>query len=464
MIESSVNGLCRLTVRAPDKTLDLAVPADIPVADLLPVIAAHAGETEEAGPEHDGWVLQRIGGEPLDAEETPASLKIKDGETLLLRPRDQALPPIRFDNLVDAVSAAARGLPHGWTPQVSGWTLRLMTAAALTGCLALLAVGGASAGDRSALSAGAAVLALAGAGAAGRVLEDRPGGVVLGLYGAAFLALFGSLLVAPVHSEPTARATGACLLAAGAAATLGMVLANSAVAGYPVVFGAGGVVALAGVLGGGLMIALDEGFSQVAAAVALCVVVCGAFVPMMAFSLAGLKLPPLPTNAEQLQEGIEPRSHTDVAQGGAAVDTWMTGLYAAVGAVCGVCLLGLAADPGLPQVVTAALLALLLGLHSRSLGTSWQRLALAVPAGLGAVLLAVETARRHGPSAELLSVAGLLVAAALASVASWAVPGRRLLPHWGRAADILQSVTAVALFPTILWTLGIYQRLRGLNG
>lgn len=62
MSEGSLNGLCRLTVRAPDKTLDLAVPADVPIADLLPVIAGHAGEDlSEHGLEHGGWVLQRLG-------------------------------------------------------------------------------------------------------------------------------------------------------------------------------------------------------------------------------------------------------------------------------------------------------------------------------------------------------------------------------------------------------------------
>ncbi|MCZ9344045.1 EsaB/YukD family protein, partial [Streptomyces sp. TRM76130] len=105
MSEGSVAGLCRVTIRAPEKTIDLAVPSDIPLADLLPVVVGHAGEQlEEAGLQHGGWVLQRIGGEPLDPEGTPDSLDLRDGEVLLLRPEAEALPPVRFDSLVDAVS------------------------------------------------------------------------------------------------------------------------------------------------------------------------------------------------------------------------------------------------------------------------------------------------------------------------------------------------------------------------
>nr|ANO42287.1 type VII secretion integral membrane protein EccD [Streptomyces sp. SAT1] len=466
MSESSMNGLCRLTVRAPEKTLDLAVPADVPIADLLPVIATHAGEDlAEQGLDHGGWSLQRIGGSPLDLEGTPASLELREGETLLLRPRRQELPPVRYDSLLEAVSAAVRALPHAWTPDVSRWVLRTLMGAALLGCLVLLATSGAAGSDRVVLASGAALLALSGAGSAARVLEDRPGGVLLGLFGAAFLAVSGLLLTGGGRpGDGAARTVGAHLLAAGAAGAVGLVLATAMVAGYPVVFAAAGVLCLAAVFGGGVMLGLDVSFPQAASAVAVGVVVLGAFVPMLSFSLAGLRLPPLPTNPEQLQEGIEPRTEGDVAAGAAAVDRWMTGLYGAVGLVCLVCLAAMAQRPGTAETVTSLLLSVLLALHARNLGTSWQRIALVLSAGLGSLLLTVESARAHGIRGELLGTAALLVAAALAGVVCWTVPGRRLLPHWGRAGDLLQSAAALGLLPTTLWVLDVYRRLRGLNG
>ncbi|MEU2424084.1 type VII secretion integral membrane protein EccD [Streptomyces sp. NPDC007851] len=466
MSEGSLNGLCRLTVRAPEKTLDLAVPADVPIADLLPVIAGHAGEDlAEQGLEHGGWVLQRLGGHPLDLEGTPESLDLREGETLVLSPGTEALPPVRYDSLLEAVSAVVQHLPHAWTPQVSRWVLRVLMAAALLGCLVLLVTSKGAAGDRVALAAGAALLTLSGAGSAARVLDDPQGGVVLGLFGAAFLAAAGLLLVGGGRAgDGSARTVGAHLLAAGAAGSVGLVLATAVVTGYPVVFASCGVLSLAAVLGGSLMVALDVSAHQAAAAVAAAAVLLGAFIPMMSFSLSGLRLPPLPTNPDQLQEGIEPRTENDVASGGAAVDRWMTGLYGAVGMVCLAAFATLARHPGLPETVTSVVLAVLLGLHGRSLGTSWQRIALSVPAGIGTVLLVTELAVRHGRPGELLGIAALLLCAALAAVVSWTVPGRRLLPYWGRAGDLLQSGAALALLPLALWVLDVYQRLRGLFG
>ncbi|MER7930261.1 type VII secretion integral membrane protein EccD [Streptomyces sp. NPDC096057] len=466
MSEGSLNGLCRLTVRAPEKTLDLAVPADVPIADLLPVIAGHAGEDlAEQGLQHGGWVLQRIGGHPLDLEGTPESLELREGETLVLRPGTEALPPVRYDSLLEAVSAVVQQLPHAWSPQISRWVLRVLMASALLGCLVLLVTSKGATTDRVALAAGAALLTLSGAGSAARVLDDPQGGVVLGLFGAAFLAVAGLLLIGGGQAgDGSARTVGAHLLAAGAAGSVGLILATGVVTGYPVVFASCGVLTLSAVLCGALMVGLDVSAHRAAAAVATAAVLLGAFIPMMSFSLSGLRLPPLPTNPGQLQEGIEPRSENDVASGGAAVDHWMTGLYGAVGVVCLTAFVELARHPGLPETITALVLAVLLGLHARTLGTSWQRIALSVPAGIGTVLLIVELAAHHGRRGELLGIAALLLSAALTAVVSWTVPGRRLLPHWGRAGDLLQSGAALALLPLALWVLDVYQRLRGLFG
>ncbi|MFG2631470.1 type VII secretion integral membrane protein EccD [Streptomyces sp. NPDC048473] len=465
MSEGSVVGLCRLTIRAPEKSLDLAVPSDIPFADLLPVIVGQAGDgLDEAGVEHGGWVLQRIGGDPLDGEGTPDSLELRDGTVLLLRPQIEALPPVRYDNLVDAVSTTVRGLPFAWTATISRWSLRLMMTAALLGCLAMIAMPG-DVGSRIMLSAGAALLILAGAGAAARVLDDRPGGVLLGLVATGFLVLCGVFVVGdPLSSPRTHQEAGAQLLAGSVAGAIGAVLALTVVAAFAVVFTAAAVLCVAGAVGGILMLSLDMSSSDAAAGVAAAAVIFGAFVPMLSFSLSGLRLPPLPTNAEQLEEGIEPHSGDDIAGRASATDHWISGFYLAVGAICAASMAGMARHPDTPQIVTSALLALLLVLHARNLGTAWQRLALITPAALGILMLVTAYARDHGPGARLLTGGVLLLIAALLAVMGWTVPGRRMLPHWGRAGDVLQSVTAVALLPTVLWTLGVYQALRAING
>ncbi|NEA12144.1 type VII secretion integral membrane protein EccD, partial [Streptomyces sp. SID10692] len=60
--------------------------------------------------------------------------------------------------------------------------------------------------------------------------------------------------------------------------------------------------------------------------------------------------------------------------------------------------------------------------------------------------------------------AGLLAAAAAVAIAAWTVPGRRLVPYWGRAGEILHSALAIAVLPLALWVLGVYGALRAING
>ncbi|MFJ4786535.1 hypothetical protein [Streptomyces sp. NPDC088794] len=176
MGESSVaalpgtSGLCRLTVRASEKSLD----------------------------------LQRIGGPPLDPEGTLQSLELRDGDVVLLRPATETLPPVRFDNPVDGVSATIRGLPNSWSPMASRWALRSVLTAVLVGVPALLALSDGDRDGRAAVCAGATLLLLAGAGAAARVLDDLPGATLLGLATGPFAALAGALPTSartPVGSE-----------------------------------------------------------------------------------------------------------------------------------------------------------------------------------------------------------------------------------------------------------------------
>jgi type VII secretion integral membrane protein EccD len=465
MNEGLTVDLCRLTIRAPDRVIDLAVPSDIPLADLLPVIVHHAGEDlDEAGLDHEGWILQRVGGTPLDADITAAALGLPDGEQLVLRPRTTALPAVRFDNLVDAVSSTVRGLRHGWSPEISTWVLRVMFGATLVGCLGLLAAPGAI-GSRIIVTAGGLILTLAGAGAAARSVGDRPTGVLLGVAASAFFALCGVLVVGDPWTVPrTHGQAGAELLAAGVAGSVGSMAGFAVVSLAAVVFAATGVIWLAFAAGGLVMMVFGQPLSQAAAAVALAAVVFGAFVPMLSFSLSGLKLPPLPTNAEQLQEGIEPHNGDDITLRSAATDQWMNGLHLALGVVCSGCLVAMLTDGGLPHLVTAALLSLLMALHGRNLGSAWQRLAMQVPAMLGALLLILVPTGQAGSFSRLVASAGLLALGALLATLSWTVPGRRLLPHWGRAGDLLQSAVAVGLVPAVLWVCGLYQYLRSVKG
>src|SRR5256885_13295294 len=94
-VENTLTGLCRINIRAPDSRIELAVPTDVPLSDLLPEIIRHAGAgMPEAGLAHQGWVLQRLGDEPLDEDATLAAAGLHDGDTVYLRARADQLPPV----------------------------------------------------------------------------------------------------------------------------------------------------------------------------------------------------------------------------------------------------------------------------------------------------------------------------------------------------------------------------------
>ncbi|MEU8588759.1 type VII secretion integral membrane protein EccD [Streptomyces sp. NPDC048664] len=466
MTDTSVAGLCRLTVRAPAHVLDLAVPADVPVADLLPILLRHAGEDlEESGLEHGGWVLQRAGGRPLDEEGTLETLDVRDGEVLYLRPHTEALPEVRLDDLVDGIAGVTRETLHGWSTEASRRLLRaLVVAAVLTG-LGVLAWPGGPVAARAIAAGVAGLLLLAGAASAARAVGDAAGAATLGLLAAPSLALAGWLLPGgEIAGSNAHHVLGARLLAAGAAGAGGAVLALAAVAVYTPYFLAGAVVALTGAVAGALMSVLDVSVDAAAAAVATIVVLFGGFVPALSFRLAGMRMPALPTSPQQLQEGIEPYQGEDVATRTELASGWMTALYGATGVVCAACLVALSHRPSLPEALTALALSLLLLLHGRGMVNTGQRLSLVVPGAWGVFLLAVQYAASLDAGERPTLVGGLLALAAVLAVASWTIPGRRMAPYWGRAFELLHSLLAIALLPLTLWVLGLFGALRAVSG
>lgn len=465
MTEIQTASLCRVTVRAPARTVDLAVPSDVPVADLLPTVIGYGGDDlEESGLEHGGWVLQRLGGPPLDPESTLDSLGVRDGEELCLRPRTEALPEVHIDDLVDGIADGMDRRPHGWSAQAGRRLLLGLAVVTLALGLGLLAAPGTAGWIRAVAASAAGLLLIAGAGSASRAVGDAGAGSVLGLMAAPYFALAGWLLPGGDLGGADGEAVlGARLLAASAAAGAGAVLALAAVGVYPALFiGAAGVAA-AGALGAALM-TLDLAPEQAAGVVAVVVVLFGGFVPSLSFRLAGMRMPPLPTNVQQLQQGIDPYSSSDVDARSALADGWMTALYGAIGLVCLPCQVALMASPDLPEILTVVALSLLLLLHSRGLGNVWQRLALTMAGAWGVVLLLLVTARSLAPADRLTLTAGLMGLAAAITIASWTVPGRRLVPYWGRAAELLHSLAAISILPLTLWSMGVYGLLRGING
>src|SRR5262245_12745709 len=70
-IPSAALGLARVTVNTPHRRVDVALPEQIAIAELLPELLQHAGEGfADEGERHGGWVLRRADGTALSGEKS----------------------------------------------------------------------------------------------------------------------------------------------------------------------------------------------------------------------------------------------------------------------------------------------------------------------------------------------------------------------------------------------------------
>src|SRR6478752_1572251 len=123
---------CRLTVLAPRQRVDVALPSDVPVAELVPMVLELVGEPGR-GVAPRPWRLSGIAGGPLPTAATLGELGVLDGELLRLGP---ALPvpaaPV-FDDPVDTVAAGAAGGGRGHRFEVAAVLTLAVAAAVLLG-------------------------------------------------------------------------------------------------------------------------------------------------------------------------------------------------------------------------------------------------------------------------------------------------------------------------------------------
>ncbi|MGH3376971.1 MAG: type VII secretion integral membrane protein EccD, partial [Actinoallomurus sp.] len=357
--------MCRLTICGPSSHIELAVPAHVPVADLIPTFLDHLGpELAASGLDHDGWILQRLGEPPLDEDLGTAALALYDGDVLHLRPRGDQLPPVDFDDLVDGVATGTADRTDRWRPETTrrfllgliGATLGLGAVVALVGTMGVLT---------AAVAGATAVALLLGAAGASRALGDRPAGIVLAAGSIMFAVVAG--LALPAHGTVAGLLTAPGLLAAGSWAATLAVLARAAVGSGAPGFTATAFAAALMALGGLLVSVAKINVSGSAAIVLAVALAFGAAVPLIASRLAGLRIPPLPTNPEEFQQDIDPEPSRVVLDRTARAHDHITALYLGLGVVIAGCLPVLATTPGICARTLAAVAGLLLLLHARDL-------------------------------------------------------------------------------------------------
>jgi type VII secretion integral membrane protein EccD len=465
--------LCRLIVVGPNRRVELAVPANIPIADLLPTLLGHLGpHLADTGLDHEGWILQRLGDPPLDEDLDAEALGLRDGETVYLRARGDQIPPADFDDLIDGIATGLRDRAGAWRPEMTRWAGQIALAVVLLTGMVVLARPGPTP-NRASFAAVFALLALVAAGVAGRVGRDRPIAALLAFGAIGYAALAGLLapgLNLPAGTDLAHVGTVDGLGAANLAMAVGVALPVALVAALAI-GGAGPVLAgfasAACAAAPGPLAVLVWQVSTVGAAgvVAVCATVLSLAVPMMAFRLSGMRLAPLPTTSEQLQEDIEPEPSVPVLERTAVADRYMTGLYTGLAAAGGSGTLMLALNRGWAPPTLAALIAVARALSARTMTSGWHRFAAALPALVALPALAA-TVGGALPDRTRLQVTAVVVplAALVVIMQTRALMIRRPSPYLGRFGDIVQTLVTVAQIPVLLALLGAFGAARGIGG
>ncbi|MEU7821676.1 type VII secretion integral membrane protein EccD [Catellatospora sp. NPDC049133] len=455
---------CRLTIIGPHGSIDLAVPAMLTLADVTPAIVDLLGEETAREVAGRGAVLQKLGGRPLDEEQTAAALGLRDGDVVYLNVRDNPMPTFAHDDLIEGVAAGVRQRPGRWNPARARHTLRAAAGVALAAGLA--APLSPQAGPAHALTAaGMSAVLLLAATLAARALADRIAGLVLGGGAVLYAAAAGQLT--PVLMSGATAGQAPPDLAARLAAAVAMAAAVSVAVAVavgdlrPMAFV---VVATSAAVTAGALLAASGLLTPLAAAAVITVfaLLISPQLPSLAFRLGGLRLPDLPTTPEDITRDVEPVPDAALQERTIVVDRYLTAGHLAIALVAAGGLWLLADRAGWAPPTLAAAVCVLLLLRTRLLTGAWARWALTAAAGWGLLLLAL---RLTGPAFQLIGLPAAALVTGLGLLAVVRTPdSRRPRPYWGRAAELFETTLAVALIPLLLAVLGVYGYVRGLAG
>ncbi|WP_035857285.1 type VII secretion integral membrane protein EccD [Cryptosporangium arvum] len=452
--------LARVTISTPKRRIDVALPEDLAVAELLPSLLAHAGESAaDDGERHGGWVLHTATGTRLAGDRNLAGQGVRDGDVLHLLPGRSEWPELEYDDVVEAIASGARRHGRSW-----GAPATRRAALAVGACtLSLGVLGIAASGPPWQLPGGLALgvallLAIVGTVLA-RAAGDALAGVAVAAPGLLYAFLGGAVLAAPGGSQLSDLGAPDLLLGSVTLAATGLI-------GY---FGVGargralvaGIAAgLLGLLGGLLGVLTGMSTGGVAAIVLTTGITLLPAYPLLSMRIGKLPMPALPQRTEELLRDDPVPQRSEVFAAVARADEVLTGLLLAVGVVTVVCvgvLLG-SADGGAALVlVVIASLALLL--RGRLFPTPRQRLPLLIGGCIGLALL----------FSALALTGAVVVALPLALLIGGAVLGAGLLysrrnpsPYVGRFADILDVLLLVSLLPVACTLTGFYGYVQGL--
>ncbi|MEU9579974.1 type VII secretion integral membrane protein EccD [Streptomyces chilikensis] len=470
-------GFCRVTIVAPDSRIDVALPDDIPVADLYPEILRLSRQSPAEGAPV-GYHLVRRDGTVLDSARSFAAQRILDGELLTLRPFSDSLPPAVFDDVSEAVASAVSRDHTLWSGDLTR-TGGLIAGGVLPTLLAFVAwtshPGHDMHGLPGILAAVAGVVLVVLACVRARVYDDRAAALALGLGALPNIGVAGSGLL------PLAEGTGIgklqFLLACAAVLLAAVVLMLCSPRGDgPFV----ACVLAAGIGVATVFAALMSRWNatETAALCAPLAVGALAFLPGMSLRFARLPIgfdPPRTGASSAYGLETEPQEPVDLhrveerTRRGHELLVGLVGGCALV-AVVACAVLGFSGGPWARLLALATGIALIMRAtlfrYTAQVGALLAAgLASLVLLGLGLALDPPATADPSGPELRTLwLVAAVAAATALITGVGMIAPRGGPTPFWGRFLEIAESFVLLTLVPLALAVFGVYEAARAMTG
>lgn len=455
-LAASDTGLCRVRVHWGTAVADLALPAGVPVAVLIPSLIDALG-VRHADQEAVRYQVSIPGASALDPSTTLAQNRIGDGAVLVLSTPSVPLPAPRYADVAREVAAALEGPAR---LRGGAATRRVTRLCGATAAVVLTAVGGLAlvrntfsddhprdVGMTGAALGSAALVALGLAAVAHRAYRDPIAGLALSVIATGFAAVAGFVMV------PGGPSVSNVLLAAAAAAVTAVLAMRLSGCGVALTAAACFAAAVAAAALVGAITAAPVHVVASASAV-LSLGLLGA-APRMSIALAGLS----PRFATTDFADPEPSGSRVPAQAIRA-DRWLVSLRAGLSSSAGVAaaLTVLAGAPRLSCMAFGTVTAALFLLRCRS-GAGAGLLSFAT----GGTLIAATT---FGVTVLRMQMPGPLLAAATALAAAAMYLGFAATsssPVALRCVEVLEWLAWSALVPLACWISGLYGAVRGLN-
>lgn len=477
MAANVMTGFCRITVVAPDVRVDVALPEDVPLAELLPDVLRMADQWQNEGA-HSGFSLARLDGGELDTGLSLSAQGVRNGDLLYLRAATEILPPPVYDDVVDAIVRSV-------ADDTRMWSATHFRRLGLIGGALVLAVGawvmwtsGDPHGMPAAVAGILAVLLTIAGGICSRSYKDHIGGAVLGGCAVPYAFLAG-LGVLPLAGS---AGLGRDHFIVGCAAVLIVAVIGGVVQEeHDEVYVAAGIAATIGALAAAVGVATHASPVKLAAGAGTVAIAAIGFLPGLSMRLVRFPMPVLIDGAPQVGAGGQQQRAQLPAGNDEPVDTeaigrrtrrsheLLTGLVAACALVTlvGSFVLAFSAPhsgTGAWDLAMAGIFGLVLASRARLLRRTPQVTAL-IGAGVLAEAMVLIGATRHVSSTaqQTWYFAVVLAVALLLLLVGFGLPGRTLSPRWARTVDLLDGLLLASVIPVLLGVLAVYNTVQSVG-